>query len=1074
VTDWQRDADRFLDDLSRREPARPAATLGEIWSDNWQAAGLETMAGIGAPMSDALSETVTRLQDVAGKPVEALAEERGLRFSMLGLEGQINTLGQIIDSLPDQQQRPLEDYKDVRGRASAKAAEIEKRAAETNASSAGLSATAVGFLASLSRQAVDPVNLATSFVGGPFKGSIIKFLGREFAVGAATQAAQEPFIRTARQDLGLEVGNPVDNILFAGIANAGLSGAFRAAGSLARRGIEAWRGSAGQIAPDVEKAVQQLDPADFEAAARHEEAAALTERQIGGASNARRFQRARSALEEGTPLTGLDVRDGGGSTSMTGLQRIHRLDGAAPIEARYAVVERALLTASHTPDGIANPTYPAELQPRDRSRLTSQAWIAETAARLEPALLGPAATAREGAPVVSADGVVESGNGRVLAIEEAYRRHPDRALAYRRYLSELGFDPGGMNEPVLVRIRQSNMSAQERIAFATESNVTATARLSAPEQAVVDARALDDNLMGFWQGGAAGEARNAPFVRAFVDRAIDPAERGQLLGPSGRLSQEGSRRIEAAIVSRGWQNEALTRALTEETDATSRSILGAFADTAPAAARLKAAIEDGRIAPELDVSGPLLQAYEIVERARAAGEPVRMQLDQVDLERGVVPDEVRAAARLYFRNDAMTQPAGRDAIAARINKAVMQALDHQAGGFFGDDIKAIDFLNIARLAETSETDLAPMPIMSPGVTRVAELSPDAVTMRMRALKDQQPAETIDALFEIAPRRQAELAEALNEIGIGVVKNPGVKARSGERGVEAKVIRKNYHSIREVTDVVRAGVVLTSPDQADQVIAALGQRFRVIDEDWKTTPVGYTDRKLVIVFDDGLLGEVQLWPEAMFDAKSAGHKLYKATAAAGDDMAVASARAAEIEFWKPVQEALGEDWRSAFMGGSPNAANPSANMRRASASESGTLSSRKSMVRTSPQPARGEDGSTSFSTNAVRQSDTNSSRVPSDNIQREGSGSVMSGSSQVDIGPDDAESKLAVKSAVNEHEMAISEANVLLQEAPDMTFELETPEGIRKVDARQHLDEIEEQRLAVGELNDCIARTGGQA
>ena len=55
----------------------------------------------------------------------------------------------------------------------------------------------------------------------------------------------------------------------------------------------------------------------------------------------------------------------------------------------YGVADLADLTASHTPDLQPNPAYPADLQPRDRTRAASGAQIADMAANLQPERLGP-------------------------------------------------------------------------------------------------------------------------------------------------------------------------------------------------------------------------------------------------------------------------------------------------------------------------------------------------------------------------------------------------------------------------------------------------------------------------------------------------------------------------------------------------------------------------------------------------------------------------------------------------------------------------------------------------------------
>ena len=63
-----------------------------------------------------------------------------------------------------------------------------------------------------------------------------------------------------------------------------------------------------------------------------------------------------------------------------------------------------------------NPLYPSELQPRDRTREASRQQIERMADDLKPELLGESYKLSDGAPIIGPDNVVESGNGRTLAI----------------------------------------------------------------------------------------------------------------------------------------------------------------------------------------------------------------------------------------------------------------------------------------------------------------------------------------------------------------------------------------------------------------------------------------------------------------------------------------------------------------------------------------------------------------------------------------------------------------------------------------------------------------------------------
>ena len=93
------------------------------------------------------------------------------------------------------------------------------------------------------------------------------------------------------------------------------------------------------------------------------------------------------------------------------------------------------MVTRHNQDLTANPAYPPELQPRARDRAASEAQVANIASRLQPERLGASNTVADGAPIVGPDGVVESGNGRVMALRRAYAANRPKAQGYRDWLA---------------------------------------------------------------------------------------------------------------------------------------------------------------------------------------------------------------------------------------------------------------------------------------------------------------------------------------------------------------------------------------------------------------------------------------------------------------------------------------------------------------------------------------------------------------------------------------------------------------------------------------------------------------
>ena len=134
------------------------------------------------------------------------------------------------------------------------------------------------------------------------------------------------------------------------------------------------------------------------------------------------------------------------------------------IKARYAVVSADELITSHNTDMSVNPNYPQELQPRQRERAASIVEVEKMSKNIQPELLGENIKISDGAPIVGDDGIVESGNGRVIALKKMYESGND--AKYREWL-EANKDKFGItgelpDKPVLVRVRTTDV---DRVVF---------------------------------------------------------------------------------------------------------------------------------------------------------------------------------------------------------------------------------------------------------------------------------------------------------------------------------------------------------------------------------------------------------------------------------------------------------------------------------------------------------------------------------------------------------------------------------------------------------------------------------
>lgn len=346
------------------------------------------------------------------------------------------------------------------------------------------------------------------------------------------------------------------------------------------------------------------------------------------------------------------------------------------IDTKPVVVEADSLITSNDPMGNPNPDYPSALQPRDRTRATSQQQIQTIAARLNPELLGITATAGEGAPIVGEDMVVESGNGRVQAIKQAYGAYPESSQKYRDYLSSQGYNIEGMKNPVLVRQRITPLDEKGRAQFTSEANASNVMSMSATEKAISDANIITGDMLGMFAGSDPTLQQNGDFVRNFIEK-LPETERGAMIGPDKKLSIQGKRRIEAALLARAYKDPDLITKLAESADNDIKSIGSALQENAAKWGMLRDAAKEGVVARELDVTDDLLSAIRIVEESRQSGKPVGqiVQEAKTDMFGG---KEITPAAenilRMMYRGEDFTKPNAAKKLSESLNNYLESAL----------------------------------------------------------------------------------------------------------------------------------------------------------------------------------------------------------------------------------------------------------------------------------------------------------------------------------------------------------------------------------------------------------------
>jgi hypothetical protein len=408
----------------------------------------------------------------------------------------------------------------------------------------------------------------------------------------------------------------------------------------------------------------------------------------------------RSAAREGNsrPVLNSDRFPVQGKTTTAVTER------GTTIQTKFVAVEASSLVTSHDNGLRQNPNFPAELQPRDRSRAASEAQIAKIENGINPELLAESPKASDGAPIIGQDKVVESGNARTIALRRAYEG--GKADPYRQWLIDnaerFGLDPAqvaAMKQPVLARV---GLGKYDRAEFARQANESAVAQMSVTEQARADAARMPD-LMGLVtnEDGSINQTQSAPFIRAFLAQVVSPSEHGTMITSDGALSQQGLQRIRNAVFAKAYGDPEIVAMMAESTDANVKNILAGMLRAAPAVARLKELIDAGARYP-MDITGDLARAVRQFSQLRRDGMTVQQMLAQAGLFDGGPSPELRNL--LIGLEENAKAPKRVAELIGRVVDAVDRLGDPRQGAMFGDMATPTTHEIVTRVIESVRDD----------------------------------------------------------------------------------------------------------------------------------------------------------------------------------------------------------------------------------------------------------------------------------------------------------------------------------------------------------------------------------
>jgi len=179
-------------------------------------------------------------------------------------------------------------------------------------------------------------------------------------------------------------------------------------------------------------------------------------------------------------------------------------------------------------------------------------------------------------------------------------------------------------------------------------------------------------------------------------------------------------------------------------------------------------------------------------------------------------------------------------------------------------------------------------------------------------KTNQAFQSVDDLMERAARNHDDLTVQIRTAAESVGAKQKVAPLKRRDRVEEKIRDKYAGDLNRITDVARGGIEAETNEIADAFVTALSQRYKVIDEGYNFTAEGYFDRKVAVIFDDGQIGEIQIWPPGMLDAKETrgGHDLYKISRDLSQPEAARAQAVADMQkLYADVGNQLSDSWKA---------------------------------------------------------------------------------------------------------------------------------------------------------------------
>lgn len=226
--------------------------------------------------------------------------------------------------------------------------------------------------------------------------------------------------------------------------------------------------------------------------------------------------------------------------------------------------------------------------------------------------------------------------------------------------------------------------------------------MSPAELARQDAPLMDSSVLSVYEPGDVTSAGNRDFVRAFMGKlqAAGQDVAGMMTG-DGQLSQDGRKRIQAALMQAAYGDSDIVEEMFDSTDTDIKAIGEALKTVAGQWANMRDSAKLGAINPQADITQNLIQAIGLIRKARRDNTMVFDLVNQPDLMTGEVPDATTVGVlRMFYSGQYMTRAVGKDKLTKSLGDYVTGAMATSAdAGMFGDVVTAGDILATINAAQ---------------------------------------------------------------------------------------------------------------------------------------------------------------------------------------------------------------------------------------------------------------------------------------------------------------------------------------------------------------------------------------